>query len=60
MKSFNSLKGGGGGLEKFYPVLRWGGGGAKRFGPAISPFCSPPPLSVINDQSLSWLLGGCE
>ena len=24
----------------------------KSFGPAIFPFCSPPPLPVINDQSL--------
>ena len=28
-----------------------GGGGAISFGPAIFPFCSPPPLPVINDQS---------
>ena len=47
-KSFHSLKQGGGGREKFYPVLR---GGAKSFRPAIFPFCSPPPL--MNDQSLS-------
>ena len=39
------------GRKKFYPVLR--GAGAKSFGPAIFPFCSPPPLPVINDQSLT-------
>ena len=43
-----------GGHKKFYPVLRGGGGdGAKSFGPTNFPFCSPPPpLPVINDQSL--------
>ena len=42
--------GGGGGCEMFYPVLkRWG---HKKFGLTIHPFCSPPPLHVINYQSL--------
>ena len=59
MKSFHSLKGGGGGgLEKFYPVLRWGG--AQNVLDPRFPHFVAPPLSVINDQSLSWLLGGCE
>ena len=50
-KSFHSLKGGGG--EKFYPVLR--GVGRQKFWTRnffhfVAP---PPPLPVINDQSLS-------
>ena len=35
---------------QFYPVGR--GGGTKCLGPAIFPFSTPPPLPVINDQSL--------
>ena len=46
-KSFHPLKWG---WEKFYTVLRWT---QKGFGPAISPFCSPPPLLlIINYRSL--------
>ena len=45
-KKFPALKGK---MRKFHPVLK---GCAKSFGPAIFPFCSPPPLPVINDQSL--------
>ena len=47
MKSLHSLKGGG--TKSF--TLSWGGD-AKTFGHAIFPFCSPPPLPVIKDQSL--------
>ena len=53
MKSFHFIKGG---VWKVLPCLE--GGGAKSFGPAIFPFCSPPPLPVINDQSLKVLGGG--
>ena len=42
---FNPLKGG---HTKFNPTL----GGSKSFGPAVFPFCSPPPVPVINDRSL--------
>ena len=49
LKKFPLFKRGG---AKSFTVLR---GGAKSFGPANFPFCSPPPLPVINDQSLrSW------
>ena len=36
--------------DRFCPVLR---GGAKGVVPVIFPFCSPPPLPVINDQYLN-------
>ena len=41
-----------GGRKKFYPVLR-GGGAQKVSDPRFSHFVAPPPLPVINDQSLS-------
>ena len=50
MKSFRPLKKGGGGHEKFYPVLR-GGGAQKKSDQRFSNFVAPHP--VINDQSLS-------
>ena len=54
MKSFSSLKGGGG-REKFYPVLRgWGVGVQKVSDLRFSHFVAPPP--VINDQSLKAVL----
>ena len=53
---FKVCVGGGGGREQFYPALGGKGGGAKSFILAIFPFCSPPPLPVINDQSLTMCL----
>ena len=38
-KSFHSLKGCGGGVQKVLPCFE---GGANSFGPATFPFCSPP------------------
>ena len=43
-----------GDAKGFQPCLE-GGGGAKSFGPVIFPFCSPPPLPVISDQSLTYM-----
>ena len=40
------------GHKKVYPAWDGGGGGAKSFGSAIFPFCSPPSLPVIYNQSL--------
>ena len=47
--------GGGGGQVKFYPYkkVRWGGGAQTVLDPQFSHFVAPPPLPVINDQSLS-------
>ena len=58
-KGFNSLKMGGGGLKKLYPVLRGGGWWwlQKVLDPRFSRFIAPPPppppppLPVINGQS---------
>ena len=57
--SFSHIEGGApkvstllkGGRNKFYPVLR-GGGAQKVSDSRFSRFAAPPPLPVINDQSL--------
>ena len=52
MQKVSTLEKGGGGHDKFYPVLM-GGGGVNSFGSSNFPFCSPLP--IINDQSLSMI-----
>ena len=54
-KKFPLFKRGGGGAKSF--TLSWGGR-ANSFEPSIFPFCSPTPISVINDQSLPAICGG--
>ena len=48
-KSFHPQKGGR--RKKFYPVLR--GGAQKVSDPRFSHVVAPPPLPIINDQSLN-------